>query len=142
MIRIYTDGACIGNPGPGGWAAVVIIDDEEEKVMTGGEPYTTNNKMELSAVINVLKTISEDEEIEIYTDSTYVKEGITSWIYKWKQNNWLNAQKKPVKNKELWIQLDRLVENRNIHWHWVRGHSGNHYNGKADQLARAQCCVK
>ena len=138
MIKIYTDGACSGNPGPGGWGAVIISDSGEEH-LCGGDSNTTNNKMELSAAINALNSIPESEEIELFTDSNYVKNGITSWIHNWKRNGWKNSQKKPVKNQELWIQLDKLVEKRKIHWNWVRGHAGDHFNEIADQLARSQC---
>lgn len=138
MIKIYTDGACSGNPGPGGWGAVIISDSGEEH-LCGGDPDTTNNKMELCAAINALNSIPENEEIELFTDSNYVKNGITSWIHNWKRNGWKNSQKEPVKNQELWIQLDKLVEKRKIHWNWVRGHTGDHFNEIADQLARSQC---
>ena len=138
MIRVYTDGACLGNPGPGGWAAVVI-DGGEEKEFSGGEPLTTNNRMELSAAINALKNIPELSDVEIYTDSTYVKNGITSWIKNWEKNGWKNSQKEPVKNKELWLELLELSKKHKIQWQWVKGHSGDEFNERADKLARSQC---
>ena len=131
---IYTDGACSGNPGKGGWAAV-IIENAHEKILSGSEPMTTNNKMELMAVIKALKSISSDE-IVIFTDSKYVKDGIESWILNWKKNGWITAAKQPVKNKDLWIQLDELRENKNIEWKWVKGHSDNKYNNIVDEIAR------
>ena len=138
MIKVYTDGACLGNPGPGGWAAVVI-DGGEEKEFSGGEPLTTNNRMELSAAINALKNIPELSDVEIYTDSTYVKNGITSWIKNWEKNGWKNSQKEPVKNKELWLELLELSKKHKIQWQWVKGHSGDEFNERADKLARSQC---
>jgi ribonuclease HI len=133
-ITIYTDGACSGNPGKGGWAAV-IIEDENEKTISGSEMLTTNNRMELLAVINALKEVSS-VEIDIYTDSKYVKNGIESWIKNWKINGWMTAAKQPVKNKDLWLELDTLVTKKEIEWKWVKGHSNDHYNTIVDEAAR------
>lgn len=136
IIKIYTDGACSGNPGKGGWGAVLIYSDrDEEKYMSGADQLTTNNKMELTATIESLKAIEKPSEIELYTDSQYVKNGISLWIINWKNNGWKTANKKPVANQELWIELDRIVKFHNVDWFWVKGHSGNHYNEIADQLA-------
>ena len=135
-IKIYTDGACSGNPGKGGWGAVLIYSDQdEEKYLSGADPLTTNNKMELTATIESLKAIKKPSEINLYTDSQYVKNGINLWIINWKNNGWKTANKKPVANQELWIELDRIVQFHNVNWFWVKGHSGNHYNEIADQLA-------
>ena len=133
-ITIYTDGACSGNPGKGGWAAV-IIEDKNEKTISGSEPLTTNNRMELSAVINALKEVGS-AELDIYTDSKYVKNGIESWIKNWKINGWMTAAKQPVKNKDLWLELDTLVSEKAVGWKWVKGHSNDHYNTIVDEAAR------
>ena len=133
-ITIYTDGACSGNPGKGGWAAV-IIEDKNEKTISGSEPLTTNNRMELSAVINALREVGS-AELDIYTDSKYVKNGIESWIKNWKINGWMTAAKQPVKNKDLWLELDTLVSEKAIGWKWVKGHSNDHYNTIVDEAAR------
>ena len=133
-ITIYTDGACSGNPGKGGWAAV-IIEDKNEKTISGSEPLTTNNRMELSAVINALKEVGS-AELDIYTDSKYVKNGIESWIKNWKMNGWMTAAKQSVKNKDLWLELDILVSKKEIEWKWVKGHSNDHYNTIVDEAAR------
>ena len=133
-ITIYTDGACSGNPGKGGWAAV-IIEDKNEKTISGSEPLTTNNRMELSAVINALKEVGS-AELDIYTDSKYVKNGIESWIKNWKINGWMTAAKQPVKNKDLWLELDTLVSEKAIGWKWVKAHSNDHYNTIVDEAAR------
>ena len=135
MINIYTDGACSGNPGIGGWG-VVIIDNGEEIQLNGGNHNTTNNKMELTAAIKALEYFEQRKDLIIYTDSKYVKDGIESWIINWKQNGWKTSTKKPVKNKEMWIALDDLIKKHNINWKWVRGHAGDKYNEKADYLAR------
>ncbi|MBG76574.1 MAG: ribonuclease HI [Pelagibacteraceae bacterium] len=135
MIEIYTDGACSGNPGIGGWGAI-IIEDKKNLEIKGGLNDTTNNQMELMATIEALKTFREKKEITIYTDSKYVKDGITTWIKKWKINNWKTANKKDVKNKELWMMLDNQMKKHEIIWKWVKGHEGNYYNEKADALAR------
>jgi|TARA_B110000093_G_scaffold120573_1_gene129226 ribonuclease HI len=133
-ITIYTDGACSGNPGKGGWAAV-IIEDKNEKTISGSEQLTTNNRMELSAVINALREVGS-AELDIYTDSKYVKNGIESWIKNWKINGWMTAAKQPVKNKDLWLELDTLVSEKVIGWKWVKGHSNDHYNTIVDEAAR------
>lgn len=131
---MYTDGACRGNPGPGGWG-VILNYRESEKTLQGFEPDTTNNRMELSAVIEGLRVLSRDCEIELYTDSKYVLQGINQWITNWKSNGWKTAAKKPVKNVDLWRQLEQEVGRHRIEWHWVKGHSGVAGNEVADQLA-------
>ena len=133
---IYTDGACSGNPGPGGWGVLIEIDNENIQ-LSGGNKETTNNRMELMAAIKALEEIDKDYEITLYTDSNYVKDGITSWISNWKKNNWKTASKKDVKNKELWIRLDEAIKDKNISWVWVKGHAGNAGNEQADYLARS-----
>ena len=134
IIKIYTDGACRGNPGPGGWGALILKDNEEIK-LNGGQNDTTNNQMELTAVIKALNFFSESTEIEIFTDSKYVMDGITEYIKKWKVNGWKTASKKPVKNTDLWKQLDALNVQHSIRWNWVKGHSGHRENDIADELA-------
>ena len=135
-VDIYTDGACSGNPGPGGWGVLIEIDNENIE-LSGGDRETTNNRMELMAAIKALEEIDKDYEITLYTDSNYVKEGITSWISNWKKNNWKTASKKDVKNKELWMRLDEAIKDKNISWVWVKGHAGNKGNEQADYLARS-----
>ena len=135
MINIYTDGACSGNPGIGGWG-VVILENNKEILLNGGDQHTTNNKMELTAAIKALEYFEIRKDLIIYTDSKYVKDGIESWIINWKKNGWKTTAKKPVKNKELWISLDELMKKHNINWKWVKGHDGNIHNEKADYLAR------
>tara|TARA_B100000579_G_scaffold304063_1_gene253898 strand:- start:265 stop:690 length:426 start_codon:yes stop_codon:yes gene_type:complete len=135
---IYTDGACSGNPGPGGWAAVIFDQDKKQKNISGKEKNTTNNRMELIAPIMALKKIKKSSEITIYTDSKYVKDGITEWIKKWKLNNWKSSNKKPVKNKDLWIKLDNSCKKHKINWKWVKAHAGNKFNNLVDQLAVSQ----
>lgn len=136
-IKIYTDGGCTGNPGPGGWGVVILHNDQEIK-LSGGNESTTNNKMELTAVIKALEYVGKNfgfhNEYAIYTDSQYVKNGITSWIINWEKNGWKTAAKKPVKNKEYWIELRTLTKLANISWHWVKGHSGDKYNDMCDDL--------
>ena len=132
---IYTDGACSGNPGPGGWGAIIIDDKENQIIISGKEKSTTNNRMELTAPIMALKKIKESSKIIIYTDSTYLKNGITIWIENWKKNGWINANRKPVKNKDLWVVLNKLTEKKLINWKWVKAHAGNRYNELADKLA-------
>ena len=132
--KIYTDGACSGNPGKGGWAAI-ILDKKNQLNISGGESKTTNNRMELMAAIMALKKIKNRSEITIYTDSRYVKDGITNWINKWKLNNWKSSNKKPVKNKDLWIKLDNFCLKHKITWKWVKAHADNKYNNLADELA-------
>ena len=134
MIKIYTDGSCIGNPGQGGWAAI-ILDDGKKIEIKGSKKDTTNNQMELLAPIKALKEIPKGSKVQIFTDSKYVKSGITEWIHNWKKNGWKTANKKKVSNKELWIELDENVNFHNVEWFWVKGHSGNHYNEIADKLA-------
>ncbi|MCL4763574.1 MAG: ribonuclease HI [Burkholderiales bacterium] len=133
-VTIYTDGACKGNPGPGGWGALLVADGRE-KSLHGGEPATTNNRMELVAVIRALESLSRACEVDLYTDSQYVKNGIQSWIHAWKRNGWKTAERKPVKNAELWRELDALCAQHEIRWHWVRGHAGHDGNERADALA-------
>ena len=133
-VQIFTDGACKGNPGPGGWGAIIRFKGNEKEI-NGYKPLTTNNIMELMAVIESLKAISKPFDIEITTDSKYVKNGITAWIHNWKRNGWKTASKKPVKNKELWIELDNLIQKHNVSWKWVKGHSGHIENERADELA-------
>lgn len=140
-VSIYTDGACSGNPGVGGWGAIIIYKNVEKEIC-GGEEYTTNNRMELSAAISALESLKEPCNVDLYTDSKYVKGGMTEWIDKWLKNDWKNADKKPVKNKELWVRLIEAAERHEIHWHWVEGHAGNDFNERADQLARSQCQKK
>ena len=133
-VIIYTDGACSGNPGKGGWGAV-LIHQGNEKYLSGYDKMTTNNKMELTATIESLKSIKTKSKIELYTDSQYVKNGINSWIINWKKNGWKTASKKPVANKELWIALDECAAKHEVIWFWVKGHAGNKYNEIADELA-------
>ena len=132
---IYTDGACSGNPGPGGWGAVIFDNDNKQKNISGSEENTTNNRMELSAAIMALEEVNKNSEITIYTDSNYVKNGITEWVLKWKENGWKNSNKEPVKNKDLWEKLDNLCSQNTINWKWVKGHALNKYNNLADELA-------
>ncbi len=133
--KIYTDGACSGNPGPGGWGAVILEEDKNQKNIYGNEKDTTNNRMELMAPIMALKKIKTNSEVIIYTDSKYVKNGITEWIKNWEKNGWKSANKKTVKNKDLWIKLNNLCKDNKIIWKWVKGHSNNKYNNLADELA-------
>ena len=133
-VRIYTDGACKGNPGPGGWGALLQLDGRE-KELSGGEPDTTNNRMELTAVIRALQALKRHCAIDLYTDSQYVQKGISEWIVSWKRRGWKTADKKPVKNVDLWLELDQLAGGHSIQWHWVKGHAGHIENERADQLA-------
>ena len=135
MIKIYTDGSCIGNPGPGGWA-VIILDNRNEKKISGKKKNTTNNQMELLAPIKALSNFNKKKSFIIFTDSIYVKEGITKWIKNWKKNNWKTSKKKPVKNQKLWKKLDELVKFHDVKWEWIKGHSTNIYNNLVDELAR------
>ena len=135
-VDIYTDGACSGNPGPGCWGVLIEIDNKNIE-LSGGDKDTTNNRMELMAAIKALEEIDKNYEITLYTDSNYVKDGITSWISNWKKNNWKTASKKDVKNKELWMRLDEAIKDKNISWVWVKGHAGNAGNEQADYLARS-----
>ena len=133
-FKIYTDGACSGNPGKGGWAAI-ILDGKNQSSISGSENKTTNNRMELMAPIMALKKIKIKSEITIYTDSRYVKDVITEWIKKWKLNNWKSSNKKPVKNKDLWIKLDNCCQKHDVSWKWVKAHAGNKFNNLVDELA-------
>ena len=133
-VIIYTDGACRGNPGPGGWGALIKFDTTEKEIF-GGQNNTTNNQMELSAAIEGLSILKEPCSVELFTDSKYVMDGITQWIQNWKKNNWKTSAKKEVKNKELWQQLDRLMSYHQVQWQWVKGHSGDPGNETADLLA-------
>ena len=134
-FKIYTDGACSGNPGKGGWAAIILDSDLNQSSISGSESNTTNNRMELLAAIMALKKIKKKSDITIFTDSKYVKDGITDWIKKWKLNSWKSSNKKPVKNKDLWIKLDNSCLKHNVTWKWVKAHAGNKYNNLADELA-------
>ena len=134
QVIIYTDGACRGNPGPGGWGALIKY-DSLEKTIFGGQANTTNNQMELSAAIEGLAVLKEPCNVELFTDSKYVMDGITQWIQNWKKNNWRTAAKKDVKNKELWQKLDQLITQHQVQWRWVKGHSGDAGNEAADLLA-------
>ena len=134
-IKVYTDGACRGNPGPGGWGVYIQLNDEE-KDLYGGNPETTNNQMEMQAALEALKYLKDKNDvIELYTDSNYLRQGITEWIHKWKLNNWITAAKKPVANRDLWIEISDLNEKMNVQWNWVKGHAGDPGNERADQLA-------
>ena len=137
----YTDGACSGNPGPGGWGVLMIAREGEavvkERALNGGEPETTNNRMELMAAITALESLSRASPITLVTDSSYVKDGITKWIHGWKRNNWRTAAKKPVKNAELWQRLDEAQARHDVTWEWVKGHAGHPENERADEMARA-----
>jgi len=135
MIKIYTDGSCLENPGKGGWAAI-IIDDEKKTQIKGSKKNTTNNQMELLAPIEALKKIPKGSEIQIFTDSKYVKSGITEWIHNWKKNGWKTSDKQPVKNKELWEELDLLANQFEISWNWVKAHSTNELNNEVDLIAK------
>ncbi len=137
MIKIYTDGSCIGNPGKGGWAAI-IFNNNEKKILKGSKDLTTNNQMELTATIKALEYISTKDKIQIYTDSKYVKQGITEWITKWKINGWKTSKKEEVKNKDLWLELDNLTSKNSIEWVWVKAHSDNDLNNEVDLLARKE----
>ena len=141
-IKIYTDGACVGNPGPGGWAAIVLLENEKKELF-GGEKLTTNNRMELTAAIKALEYCAKQEKkqtplkhVRIFTDSTYVKEGITVWINNWEKNNWKTADKKNVKNVDLWKKLKELIQSNQVEWNWVKGHSEDPMNDLADKLAK------
>ena len=136
MIKIYTDGACSGNPGRGGWAAIILDGEKIEKI-SGSKDNTTNNRMELTAVISALKYV-KDKNLEIYTDSKYTKDGIEKWISNWKKNGWKTVNKQDVKNKDLWSELDQLNSRKNVQWNWVKGHANNQYNNMADELARSE----
>jgi ribonuclease HI len=136
QVTIFTDGACLGNPGPGGWAAILRWNGTE-KELSGYEPATTNNRMELQAAIEGLAALTEPCEIDLYTDSQYLRNGMNDWLPKWKRNGWRTADKKPVKNVDLWQRLDDLVQSHTVRWHWVRGHDGHIENERCDALANA-----
>ncbi len=133
-VEIYTDGACRGNPGAGGWGALLRFGDRERELF-GGEPATTNNRMELTAAIRALEALTRRCEVSLYTDSQYVRQGITTWLADWKRRDWRRADRKPVKNQDLWQQLDLLAAQHHVEWHWVRGHDGHPENERADALA-------
>ena len=135
-VEIFTDGACSGNPGPGGWGAI-LRSGAHEKELSGGEAETTNNRMELMAAIAALEALKKPSCVELTTDSNYLRDGITKWIHGWKRNGWKSAAKKPVKNQDLWMRLDQAVGDHEITWHWVKGHAGHPENERADQLATA-----
>ena len=135
MIKIYTDGSCLSNPGNGGWAAIININGEVKKI-SGNEKNTTNNRMELMAPINALKNINSKDPIEIFTDSKYVKNGITEWINTWILNNWKTSKKENVKNKDLWLELHKLNQSLNVKWNWVKAHAGDALNEEVDMLAK------
>lgn len=134
LVRIYADGACRGNPGPGGWGALIQI-GALQRELNGGEPHTTNNRMELTAVIRALESLAQHSTVEVYTDSQYVQKGITEWLPNWKRRGWRTADKQPVKNAELWQQLEARAGAHKVSWHWVRGHAGHAGNERADALA-------
>ena len=135
-VIVHTDGACSGNPGPGGWGAILTWGDHE-KELKGGEPHTTNNRMELMAAISALEALKRPSTVDLHTDSQYVQLGISQWIQGWKRNGWKTADKKPVKNADLWRRLDEIMSRHNVRWHWVKGHAGHAMNERADALARA-----
>ena len=134
-VVIHTDGACRGNPGPGGWAAILMYNDSEKEV-SGYDAYTTNNRMELKAAAAALACLKKKCVVELYTDSQYVKQGMTSWINKWRNNGWVGTDKKAIKNQDLWMELDALSKKHVVNWHWVRGHSGHVLNERVDLLAK------
>jgi ribonuclease HI len=133
-VEVYADGACRGNPGPGGWG-VLLRAGGRERELHGGEPATTNNRMELTAVIRALESLAPGARVRVYTDSQYVQKGISEWIHDWKRRGWRTADKKPVKNVDLWMRLDELARGHEVEWHWVRGHAGHAENERADALA-------
>jgi ribonuclease HI len=133
-VEAYADGACRGNPGPGGWG-VLLREDGVERELHGGEPATTNNRMELTAVIRALEALAPQRRVRLYTDSQYVQKGMSVWIHDWKRRGWRTADKKPVKNQDLWMRLDELARGHEVEWHWVRGHAGHPENERADALA-------
>ena len=135
-VEIWTDGACSGNPGPGGWGAILVYKGKE-KDLCGGETLTTNNRMELMAAISALETLTRSCTVALHTDSQYVKGGITGWIHGWKRNGWKTADRKPVKNEDLWKRLDAALARHTVEWRWVKGHAGDVMNERADELARA-----
>lgn len=140
-VEMFTDGACSGNPGPGGWGTILRY-KTVEKELSGYSPATTNNRMELTAVVEGLRALKEPCQLDIYTDSRYLKDGITSWIHKWKKNGWKTSSKSSVKNKDLWEALDVASQKHSIAWHWIKGHAGHPENERADQLAREAIAKK
>lgn len=134
-VTIYTDGACSGNPGPGGWGAILSFGDTTKELF-GGEAHTTNNRMELMGAISALEALKRPCSVDLHTDSQYLRNGIMNWIHGWKKNGWRTADKKPVKNVDLWKRLDEALGNHDIRWHWVKGHAGHAQNERADELAR------
>ena len=134
-VVIHTDGACSGNPGPGGWGAI-LESGHHRKELSGGEPQSTNNRMELMAAISALEALKGPSRVDLWTDSNYVRDGITKWIHGWRRNGWKTADKKPVKNAELWQRLDEATKRHEIEWHWLKGHAGHAENERADELAR------
>jgi len=137
-VVIHTDGACSGNPGPGGWGAVLAWNGQERE-LKGCEPHTTNNRMELTAAIAALEALKRPCVVDLHTDSEYLRRGITEWIHVWKRNGWRTADRKPVRNIDLWQQLDAALKRHEVHWHWLRGHAGHAFNERADRLAREAC---
>jgi ribonuclease HI len=135
-VEIWTDGACSGNPGPGGWGAILRF-GEREKELSGGELLTTNNRMELTAAISALEALKRACEVDLHTDSQYLRQGVTGWMFGWKKNGWRTADRKPVKNEDLWRRLDEATGRHKIDWRWVKGHAGDEMNERADELARA-----
>jgi ribonuclease HI len=135
QVTIYTDGACAGNPGPGGWGAILMYNGHR-KELSGGEANTTNNRMELMAAISGLEALTKPARVDLHTDSEYVRNGISAWIKSWKRNGWRTSTKQPVKNAELWQRLDTAQARHEVHWHWVKGHAGHPENERADELAR------
>ena len=142
ILKIYTDGGCTGNPGPGGWAAVILEDGEDPREMSGGDDATTNNRMELTAAINALETVinifGPRRNIEVHTDSQYVQKGISEWMRGWITRNWKTSAGKPVKNKDLWLQLNNLNDKLTVHWKWVKGHAGDEWNERCDELVAGE----
>ena len=136
MVTLYTDGSCLDNPGPGGWAAILQWRNEERE-LSGGEPESTNNRMELQAAIEGLSALKRPMQVDLYTDSTYVMKGVTEWMSRWKTNGWRTAARKPVQNQDLWQALDAALGAHDVRWHWVKGHAGNEINERCDQLAHA-----
>ena len=136
-IEIYTDGACSGNPGPGGWGAILRFKGKERE-LSGGRLDTTNNQMELTAAIEALRALKEPCAVDLYTDSQYLRQGITEWIHSWKRNNWRTSDRKPVKNRELWEELELLAQKHQVAWHWLKGHAGHPENERCDELARLE----
>ena len=134
-VTIYTDGSCKGNPGPGGWAAILTYAGRE-KQLSGAEEMTTNNRMELRAAVEALSVLTRTCQVDIFTDSQYLKQGMTAWIFNWRRNGWLGAEKKPVKNQDLWMTLDQLASKHQVQWHWIKAHNGHEYNERVDQMAK------